>query len=100
MAKLPKDDLESLADPSKHPEGMLKVVFYHPKDPQDGVDYQLLFMHLGACKFCREMVHDERERNPIYQGYVQAVEEGRVKEYWDEIRKIQIEISEEFKRKD
>lgn len=95
-----KEDLESLADPSNHPEDILKAVFYHPKDPEVGVDYQQLFMHLGACKFCRRVVYDERERNPIYPGYVQAVEEGKVKEYWDEIKRIQIEIiGEKFNHK-
>lgn len=91
-----KEDLESLANPSNHPEKILKTVFYHPNNPETGIDYQQLFMHLGACKFCRELVSDERERNPFYQGYIQAVEEGKVKEY----RAMLKETAEEFKRKD
>lgn len=90
-----KEDLESLANPSNHPENILKAVFYHPNNPEAGVDYQLLFIHLGACKFCRELVSDERERNPFYQEYVQAVENGRINEY----RAMLKETAEEFKHK-
>lgn len=102
MAKDSLSEILNSEPPSPHlsEDEFISAIYFHQKDCHKGTDYERIFTHMGACKTCNRLVKQERERNPLYQGYIEAAEKDKVQEYWDEIRRLQIEISEEFKHKD
>lgn len=76
----------------------LRAAVYEDPELCKGTDYDKIQKHLEECKLCEELIKREREINPIYKLYKEAVpNKMSEEEFWDYIGKIQEEVNKEKK---